>query len=339
MKSDHPRQLEHVAVATGVMRRQEVRLLCPLGKVRRNGMRVGVNDFLEPGDELTVRDALYRAVPGGRDRLGLHPVSAPPEKISAPIRVHCGFHKCLTMYSRKIYRRASNALTFSPALFGKRKTGFRHYFHRKDVWLANCHRFGISSLSGHSLDLDRFDDIRVVRFIRDPRDMVISGYYYHKKASERWCKYQDPTEVDFEVVNGVVPAAVPEGKSFSEFVNEASLEEGLAAEFEFRRKHFESMMEWPEDDERVLTLRYEDILGNEEEVFERVFRFLKQPEWIVKKAKKDAHAYRAGAKEAQKGHVRNPESKQWQSLFTPGLKEQFADLYEPLLRRYGYPVE
>ena len=167
-----------MAVGTGVMKRKEARRLCLLGKVRRNGQRVSANSFLEVGDEFSVRDLRYEVVAGGLDRLGLHQVSAQPERISAPIRVHCGFHKCLTMYSRKIYRRASIALALSPAVLGARKTGFRHFFHRKDVWLENCHRFGISSLSGHALDLDRFDDIKVVRFIRDPRDMVISGYYY-----------------------------------------------------------------------------------------------------------------------------------------------------------------
>lgn len=339
MKSKHPRQIEHVCVATGILKRKEVRRLCLLGKVLRNGKRCSAKGFLEPGDKLMIRDAIYQLVAGGRDRLGLHKVTDSPRKITGPIKVHCGFHKCLTMYSRKIYRRASTALTLSPAFFKKGSTGFRHYFHRKDTWLDNCHRFGISSLSGHSLDLNQFEDIQVVRFIRDPRDLIISGYFYHKRAGEQWCKYEDPNEVDYEVVNGVVPSTLPAGQSLTGYLNEVSVEEGLAAEIEFRKRHLESMMEWPEEDERVLTCRYEDILGNEGEAFEKVFSFFKQADWIVKKARKDAEQYRAGGKEAVKGHARDPKTQQWRELFSPELNKKFVETYEPLLKRYGYPLD
>lgn len=339
MKSDNPRQLEHVAVATGVLKRKEVRRLSFLGRVRRNGKRCGVNDLLEPGEELTIRDSVYRVVAGGRNRLGLHHVSAPPTRIASPVRVHCGYHKCLTMYSRKIYRRASIALTLSPVVLRKKRRGFRHYFHRQDAWLDNCERFGMTSLSGHYPDLDRFEDIRVVRFIRDPRDLIISGYFYHKRGGERWCKYRDPIDVDYEVVNGVVPSTLPKDRSLTGYLNEVSVEEGLAAEVEFRRNHLESMMQWPGDDERVMVCRYEDLLGNEAETFGRIFSFLGQPAWLVRKAERDAHRYRAGAKEAKKGHARNPKSEQWRKFFSPTLNENFVKKYEPLLKRYRYPVE
>ena len=74
----------------------------------------------------------------------------------------------------------------------------------------------MSSLSGNDLDLDRFDDIKAVRFIRDPRDLVISSYFYHRKAGERWCRYQDPTGVDFEAVNGCVPSGLSKGQTLQE---------------------------------------------------------------------------------------------------------------------------
>ena len=326
-------------MATGVLKRKEVRRLCMFGKVLLNGNRVSVNDFLKSGDELKIRAAVYQVIAGGENRLGLKKVTDSPALITAPIRVHCGFHKCMTMYSRKIYRRASTALTLSPAFFQKGSTGFRHYFHRKDAWLENCHRYGTSSLSGHCLDLNQFEDIKVVRLIRDPRDLIISGYFYHKRAGERWCRFENPTDVDFEVVNGVVPASLPQGQSLTTYLNEVSVEEGLAAEIEFRRKHLESMMEWPEEDERVLTCRYEDLLGNEAETFGEIFTFFQQPDWIVRNAKKVADRYRIGAKEAVKGHVRNPQSKQWQKLFSPKLNKRFVEIYEPLLKRYDYPLE
>lgn len=339
MRSDHPRQLEHAAVATGVLKRPEVRRLCLLGKVKVNNKRARTNDHLEPGDEITIHKSKYEVISGGEDRLGMRKLDEPPFRINTPVKVHCGYHKCLTMYSRKIYRRASTSLTLSPAIFKKNASGFRHFFHRKDVWLDNYKRYGMSSLSGHAINLDQFHDIKVIRFIRDPRDLIISGYFYHKRGGEHWCHYKNPTTVDFDVVNGVAPAAVGEGITLMDYLNEASIEEGLAAEIEFRKKHFESMMEWPEDDDRIKLYRYEDILGSEPETFEEIFTFLNQPKWITKRAVKNAKHFRAGGKEVVKGHVRNPNSQQWRKYFTPELNKKFVEQYEPLLLRHGYPLD
>lgn len=339
MSMSKVRRVEYVMMATGVLRLDEARKMCLLGQLRLNGKRAGARQEVRPGDELTVGRTVYRVVRGGADRVGLHKISADPERISAPIRVHCGFHKCMTMYTRRIYRRAARAKRFSPLIFGGAPTRFRHFYHRKDAWMDQCHRFGISSLSGNCLDLDRFEDIKVVRFIRDPRDLVISSYFYHRKAGERWCRYKDPTEVDFEVVNGKVPSGLSEGQTLQEYVNDAPQVDGLSAEIEFRKKHFESMLAWPTEDERVKLFRYEDLPGNEADVFGEIFTFFEQPSWIVKKARKDAHAFRVGAKEAKKGHVRNPKSEQWRKLFTPELNARFLEKYQPLLERYGYPVD
>ena len=92
--------------------------MCLLGQLRLNGKRVSTRTELAPGDQLTVGDTIYDAVPGGADLLWLHKVSGDPGKISAPIRVHCGFHKCMTMDTRRIYRRAAHAERFSRLVFG-----------------------------------------------------------------------------------------------------------------------------------------------------------------------------------------------------------------------------
>ena len=131
----------------------------------------------------------------------------------------------------------------------------------------------MSSLSGNSLDLDQFEDIKLVRFIRDSRDLVISSYFNHREAGEWWCRYKESTQVDFEVVNGQVRSALGEKETLQEYVNEAPQAEGLWVEIEFRKKHFKSMMAWPGEDERMLLLRYEDLPGNEADFFGDIFNF------------------------------------------------------------------
>lgn len=74
-----------------------------------------------------------------------------------------------------------------------------------------------------------------MRVIRDPRDLIMSGYYYHKRAAEPWCKTVDPTEDHpaWKKVRGCVPTNLPSGYSLTGYLNEASLEEGLLAEIDF----------------------------------------------------------------------------------------------------------
>ena len=31
------------------------------------------------------------------------------------------------------------------------------------------------------------DEYRTVRFVRDPRDVIVSGFLYHRRCSEEWC--------------------------------------------------------------------------------------------------------------------------------------------------------
>jgi hypothetical protein len=226
---------------------------------------------------------------------------------------------------------------FSPLILKGKPLNFRHFFHRHDAWLDNCERYGITSLSGHALDLNSFSNIRVVRFIRDPRDLLISGYFYHKRGGERWCDYVNPVDVDYQLVNGLVPKGIPKGHSLKSYLESVSIEEGLAAEIEFRRKHFESMMAWPEQDDRVKVYRYENIPGKEFETFRDIHTFFGKPDWVAEEAGKIADRFRVGGKVVRKGHVRNPKSQQWRELFGSDLNKRFVQEYGTLLDRYGYP--
>ena len=114
-------------------------------------------------------------------------------------------------------------------------------------------------------------DVRITRFVRDPRDLVVSGYFYHRKGGEEWCNIATPTVEDWRVVNGAIPKGMFEKReSFSTFLQNMSMEERLIAEIDFRETHFNSMKEWPTADERIRLFRYEDLIGNEKDVFKEM---------------------------------------------------------------------
>lgn len=245
-------------------------------------------------------------------------------------RVHCAYHKCLTTYFRRVFERLDDAVL---GLRGR----YRHFDSRLDAFEREVEGCVVASLNNHALDLDRFEDVRVTRFVRDPRDLVVSGYYYHRRGAEPWCELVSPTDADWRVVNGVVPHQLAPGQSFATYLREASLEDGLLAELEFRQRHLESMRQWPEADPRVLVQRYEDVLGHEVAAFDRIFRFLELPEWTRRIGVVHAWRLRAARRRRRSEHIRDPRGGQWREVFTPAVVRRFDERHGDLLERYGYP--
>lgn len=324
------RSVRDVLIHSGVLRRADVDHCIRRGSLRVNGDAATPGTVLAQGDRIHVEESVFCVGEGGQGRLQLFRASPPPEQIHAPVRVHCGYHKCLTEYARSVYKRACRP----PVLPGG---SFRHYYHRLDAFYQDCHRHSVTSVSGQVPELDRFDDIRVVRFVRDPRDLLVSGYFYHKRGVEHWCHLSDPVDNDWMMVNGHVPAALSGGRDLYGFLHEAGVEEGLLAELEFRRYHFESMRDWPADDERIRLFRYEDLFGHEAEVFREILSFFGLP-WPARlKGRYYARRYSASRRRGKTAHIRNPSSGQWRRYFTPEVSRRFNELYGDLLERYGYP--
>jgi hypothetical protein len=302
------------------------------GKLTVNGERSTRNTLVRAGDTVAINGQPYLAEQAGvRGRLYLssNREMQCPRK-TGPVRVHCGFHKCLTMYSRRTY---GAALRFTV----QRPRGFHHFYHRVDGFYDQCEDFRVTSVSGHVLDLDRFDDIRVVRFIRDPRDLIISGYFYHKRGAEDWCLLEDPVDADWAMVYGKVPAALSPGMSLTGYLEGASRDEGLAAEYEFRRFHFDAMRDWPADSARVRTYRYEDIMGRERETFEEIFGFFGLRPLARRLGLRYADRHSAGNARRKSRHIRNEKSGQWRDLLPAVLAGRMAEEYGDMLERYGYP--
>jgi len=284
------------------------------------------------GDLVTLAGQRYLTAEAGvHGRLNLVAEHFEPiSRKAGPVRVHCGFHKCLTMYTRGIYSAATR-------LGLRRPRGFQHFYHRLDAFYAGCEDFRVTSVSGHVVDVDRFDDIRVVRFLRDPRDLMVSGYFYHRRGAEGWCLLEDPVDADWAVVNGKVPDALPAGTTLMAYLNNVSIEEGLAAEFEFRRNHLRTLRDWPEDDHRVRTYRYEDILGREGETCAEILAFMGLSPLARRIGASHAERHSMARKRGRNAHIRNPASGQWRDLMPAVLIDRIAEDYGDVLERYGYP--
>ncbi len=245
--------------------------------------------------------------------------------------IHCSYHKCLTVYFKRVFHGLFNRLLPWSA-------GYRHFNSHLDDFYASFESLRVASVNNRALDLERLGPFRITRFLRDPRDLVVSGYFYHRRGAEEWVRKPAPTAQDWYFANGCLPRGlVDHGGSFAEYLQSVPLEEGLLAELEFRRHHFESMADWPREHPRILTFRYEEMLGHETEVFRRLFEFYELATheralgmWLARR-----YSIRKIAA-AGDAHVRNPSSGQWREHFTPRVRKVFDAEYGGLIRQLGY---
>jgi hypothetical protein len=215
--------------------------------------------------------------------------------------------------------------------------GYRHSQSVLDLFYQNVDKYKVASVNNQALDLQTLgNSFYISRFIRDPRDLVVSGYFYHRRGVEKWSNFVDPDALSWRYVNGHVPEQMPGGQSFAGYLQGLNEEDGLIAEIDFRKNHFESMMQWPVDDPRIKLFRYEDIIGNELEVFGAIFSHygLSWPE--RKLGLLLAHHLSAKKRMHKTKHIRNPTTGQWKNHFTPKVERYFENKYGGILERYGY---
>lgn len=248
-----------------------------------------------------------------------------------PQLIHCSYHKCLTVYFRRVMSGVFNrTLRWSG--------GYRHYNSDIEAFYRTFDESRIASVNNRAIDLDRLGDFRLTRFIRDPRDLVVSGYFYHRRGAESWCTQADPTSADWAFANGKIPAGLATaGGTFQDYLQSLDEEEGLLAELEFRHHHFESMRAWPDDHPNIRLFRYEDMPGREVDVFSEIFRHYGLGPLARSLGRYFADRNSLARRQRIDPHIRNPKPGQWRAHFTPRIHAAFDESWGDLLDKYGYP--
>ena len=220
-----------------------------------------------------------------------------------------------------------------------RRTAYEHFESIEGLVYNRAKRHTLISSNGFAIEPSRFSgEYKITRFIRDPRDLIVSGYFYHLAGSEPWFLMKNPTPSYWAAINGCVPSQMPGNVSYSEYLQSLSPEEGLLAEIEFRKHHLESMRKWPEADPNIILFKYEDIVGNEVEVFSEIFNFMEFTSWQKWRGIKLVKKYSLNGKKVKSKHIRNPKSGQWKDHFTAKVSKTFNDQYMDILKMYAYDV-
>src|SRR5262245_45760294 len=156
---------------------------------------------------------------------------------------------------------------------------------------------------------------RGLHLIRDPRDIIVSGCFYHQKATETWLH-------DKQDQFG--------GLTYQEKINSySSLDDKILFEMDYCGRHIiEQILAWNFDDPSFLEVKYENLIADEQLfLFHTIFNFLGFPGKAIPRTLRIAYdnSLFSGIIKNHP-HVRSGKAKQWEEYFTPHHKRRFLEL-------------
>lgn len=214
----------------------------------------------------------------------------------------------------------------------------------RDVFRQICEHRGTPFFSGRQRDApascavmfqdhSEFDlaalavPFRGLHMIRDPRDVIISGAFYHRHAAEKWLHRR---QWRFGL------------KSYQTAINACPTEE-KALLFEMENaagRTIRAMLDWDYTNPCFFEVRYEDLIQDETlEIFRRIFIFLGYEEAELPSLLEIVRQNSLFSGCRNPHHVRSGKVAQWKEHFTPALRARFVELFGDALERLGYEAE
>lgn len=195
------------------------------------------------------------------------------------------------------------------------------------------------------VDLGALPKYRGAHIIRDPRDVVVSGYYYHLWTKEEWAitPIKD-LPADMEKVWSLLPVKEIKHMSYQQYLNSLPREQGIIAEIQRASTvDIKEMVEWDYNNEYFFEFKYESIMQNEEEILRQLFRHYGFKDDAVERSVEIARQFsferrsqRKTGEVNNKSHMRSGKLQQWASEFSEENKAYFKKLHGEDLVRLGY---
>ena len=223
-------------------------------------------------------------------------------------------HKAMTTYFHAVQR----ALAFALNIPFERLT-------RADLPAPGTRMF--LSLQGKQ-DLAALGPYRGVHVMRDPRDMIVSGYHYHQWTHEPWVHRLDDA-----------------GESYQEKLRRLDKTAGLFLEIDHFIFFYRATLEaWDLDDPHMLEVSYEALMGPEREArYLEIFRHLgfEGPELdlaveLMRLFEAESRSGKAGAVVSRGSHLRSGRSRQWEAELEPAHLAYIEAELGPVLAKFGY---
>ena len=241
---------------------------------------------------------------------GKTPFADPNDK---KLIVHCCYHKVASKWLTKILRNIAKEYNLS--FQNCRQKELRK---NTDIFVQN-----------HSLvNFSKLPSYKGSHIIRDPRDVIISGYFYHLWTDEKWAHI---SKEEFG------------NKSYQEYLNSLKQEEGILAEIKRASKEIKEMVDWNYNNSNFIEIKYEDLIYQEEIIFAKIFQHYGFNKEAIELSLKiaDKHSFKNVAKRkigevATKSHLRSGRPSQWKELFSEQHKKYFKSLLGDAVVKLGY---
>lgn len=234
----------------------------------------------------------------------------------APVAHSC-YHKCLTLYFDRVFRQMASRFNFS------------YQYEPANGQIPSD--TDIVLFPHGELNWDTAPaNLKGSHIIRDPRDLLISAYHYHLRTTEEWCAKPNPAH-----------KRLAKDESYQQRLRSLSQEDGILYELDnVSGSIISKMSRWPYDDERMLELRFESMVGDEREHFKKVFQWYGLDEAHMNTALDIAESLslkKLPSNAEGQQHAR-PGSHfgQWRDFFTPKIKEEFKKRHGDALISLGY---
>jgi hypothetical protein len=230
-----------------------------------------------------------------------------------PLLVHCTHHKSGTVWFRQVLVETLRpyALQWQPLMSEPIRSS-------TDVAFGGAGRF----------DRDQLGDrlFRGAHVIRDPRDLVVSGYMYHLVTDEEWAHKPNPRRRG--------------GLSYQDYLRSIDEADGLMAEIEWvAGRQARHMAEWDYDQAEFLELKYEECMSDERGAFENLFHWFGLNDHAITIGMDAVERLSLKRGGAIRNHARSGASGEWRQRFAPEHIQRFKELTGDLVVRLGYETD
>ena len=192
-----------------------------------------------------------------------------------------------------------------------------------------------------------------VHFFRDPRDVIVSGYLFHKRTDEAWCinnNFEITGEINFpQVAFSQVHLAHQEkvdylewlnGKSYQDNISSLSQDDGLIFEMNgYSKRTINCMRDW-KSQEQIIEVKFEDIASDYDELWMRIFAHLgfedKALTTAMNIAKKHDIGRMSSGQISQNKHISTGKISKWKEYFSEDVTNEYSKKFEDVHKEMGY---
>lgn len=229
-----------------------------------------------------------------------------------PYRIMVGtHHKTGSSWMRNLFTAIGKAHSLR-CFIGEQKDLPRCY----DIFFQDHSRFDFKYSTGA---------YRGLHLIRDPRDIIISGAFYHQNSKESWLHK---------------PMPILGGQTYQEALNRReTMADKILFEMEYAGKHtLGEMLSWNYANPHFFEAKYEEFIADVDlRVFRGIFAFLGFPDTEMDGLLEIAYANSLFSGQVNDpSHVRSGQPQQWRDHFDEIHRRRFLELFGDALVRLGY---